>query len=280
MIIVQLAGGTGNQMFQYAAGRALAERVQAPLRVDVGAFATRSPAVTPRHYALSPFSAAPGIATPSELRVFRLRARLGLASQLVERGRFYDPAFEQAGKYTYLIGHWHTERYFASLAPLIRQAFTVRQPPNPRSAALLEKICRPGTVSVHVRRGDYITNTVAAMHHGVLSLEYYARAAALMLEKIPQPHFYVFSDEPHWAKEALRLPGPMSVIDLHGPDEGHEDLRLMRACHHHIIANSSFSWWGAWLSEYQDKIVIAPRQWFRSAEVDTHDFCPAEWIRL
>lgn len=280
MILVQLLGGLGNQMFQYAAGRALAARHATKLLLDVTALQVSESSNTPRHYALGPFTINASIATTTMLRAFAVRRHLHLAKRIQERGHNYNPDFAQAGPYAALFGYWQSELYFNAIEPVIRREFTVRTPPSPRDAALLEEIGAVNAVSVHIRRGDYVSSAATNAFHGLLPLDYYARAADLITEQVTKPHFYAFSDEPDWVREHIRLNGPMTIIDHHGPDEAHEDLRLMSACQYHIIANSSFSWWGAWLSVCPGKVVIAPRQWFRATDIDTSDVCPPEWIRL
>lgn len=280
MILVQLLGGLGNQMFQYAAGRALAERHGVPLKLNVSALHNFNPTDTPRRYALEPFAIEAPLATTAELRTFSARRRLHLAHRLQEQGTAFNQAFMYAGPRTALIGYWQSERYFADIAPTVRREFTIRAAPSARDESLLNEIRSLDAVSVHIRRGDYVTNATINALHGLLPPSYYQEAAAGLADQIAAPHFYIFSDDPAWAREHLTLPGPITVIDHHGPDDACEDLRLMCACKYHIVANSSFSWWGAWLSERPGKIVVAPRQWFRSPDVDASDICPPEWIRL
>ncbi|MFN8379623.1 MAG: alpha-1,2-fucosyltransferase [Anaerolineae bacterium] len=280
LIFVQLLGGLGNQMFQYAAGRALAERHRVPLRMDLRQFEDRRSTNTPRRYALAPFSINASVASSSELIANTLQRWLRIASVLRERGHAFNPQLTNAGPRTLLVGYWQSERYFSAIAPIIRREFTVRSLPSAKDASLLIEMGQSHAVSVHVRRGDYVSNAAANAFHGLMPLNYYHEAATHILRNDPDARFYVFSDDPAWAREYLNLPGKTTIVDHHGPDDGHEDLRLMRACQHHIIANSSFSWWGAWLSERPGKQVIAPRQWFRDLSIDTSDLCPPEWIRL
>ena len=280
MIYVQLLGGLGNQMFQYAAGRALAHRHDVPLRMDVRSLGNRRGVDTPRPYSLQAYALEGTIASSAELRRFQWRRLLGRAVRMREQGFPYNPSFEHAGSETYLEGYWQSERYFADIASIIRREFTVCAPPSELDSALLDQMADQSAISVHIRRGDYVSRPAASAFHGVMPLDYYQEAAGQLVARVCDPSFFVFSDDPIWARDNLKLPGPMTMVDHHGPHDAHQDMRLMRACKHHIIANSSFSWWGAWLSENPDKIVVAPRQWFRESSVDTSDLCPPAWIRL
>ena len=135
-------------------------------------------------------------------------------------------------------------------------------------------------MSLHIRRGDYVSNAKIAGVHGTIALDYYARAAALIAERAGgDPVFFVFSDDPAWAAANLTLGWPTRIVDHNGA-RASEDLRLMAACRHHIIANSSFSWWGAWLSPAADKTVVAPQPWFRDPALDDSTIVPQGWIRL
>lgn len=280
MILVQLLGGLGNQMFQYAAGRALAYRTGTQLLLDVRTLHHYQAGVTPRHYSLDAFSITGAVASRRVCYMMELRRRLHLTRLLRESSHAYNPEFERVGRNTYLIGYWQSERYFAPVADHIRQELSLSTSPAPASVKMLTEIATSESVSVHVRRGDYAADPSTNAFHGLMPPSYYQRAAEALLNDTNHPHFFVFSDEPSWARQHIHLPGPTTFVDLHGPDEPHEDLRLMSACQHHIIANSSFSWWGAWLANRPGKRVFAPIKWFQDASVDTSDVCPPEWIRL
>ena len=130
---------------------------------------------------------------------------------------------------------------------------------------------------MHIRRGDYISNPQTSRLHNICSLDYYVEASRQLTSLVADPHFYIFSDDPVWARDNLRLSHPMTVVDHNPTSEAHEDLRLMSLCRHHIIANSSFSWWGAWLVDVPDKLVFAPAKWFENYAHDIQDFVPPRW---
>jgi len=135
-------------------------------------------------------------------------------------------------------------------------------------------------VSLHIRRGDYVSNRSTLEIHGVLGIDYYVRALNLMEEKVKEPQIFVFSDDIPWARDNLKTNLPLQFIDHNGVEKNYEDLRLMSNCKNHIIANSSFSWWGAWLSSNSEKIVITPMNWFNQSNMDTRDLIPVSWYRI
>jgi len=289
VIIVRLTGGLGNQMFQYAAARRLAHVNASPLELDLSHFG-RNPA---RTYALAPFNLQASIASLDEVAWFNGREKIRRLKYLVysfhprlhwqwvmQRSLYFDPTILNLKGNVYLDGAWQSEKYFADLAPILRQELVVRSEPDEVNRALSEQIHSVESVSLHIRRGDYATNPTTRRVHGLCSLDYYRSAVRWMGERVSQPQFFVFSDDPEWARENLQLDYPTTFVSHNGADKHYEDLRLMSQCRHHIIANSSFSWWGAWLSAYPQKIVIAPRQWFQEFEYDIGDIIPAAWHLL
>ncbi len=137
----------------------------------------------------------------------------------------------------------------------------------------------PTAVSVHVRRGDYASNPETNRFHGTCSLEYYSDAFAVICDRVDNPTFFVFSDDPAWTRTNIRPPGK-TVYVTHNGSAAVEDMRLMSHCVHHIIANSSFSWWAAWLSSSENKIVVSPEQWLATGSAPVKDLIPKEWIRV
>jgi hypothetical protein len=179
----------------------------------------------------------------------------------------------------YLAGYWQSEKYFKEIEDIIRRDFCLKSEPGPENAAMADEIKGVPSVCVHVRRTDYVTDPRTNQHHGTCSPEYYRNAACLVGSQVSNPHFFVFSDEPDWARANLELPVPTTFVTHNGSEKGYEDLRLMALCQHYIIANSSFSWWGAWLGN-SGGIVVAPKRWFNTEGRDTRDLIPAGWARL
>lgn len=288
MVIVRLNGGLGNQMFQYAAGRALADRLGAELLLDTRAFegTLALNAYTRRTYALSPFKLRARLAAASELKdwpvwVVEIGTRLALARPLFRRWHFqsgigYDPSILALREPVCLVGYWQSERYFIGIGDKIRADFTLAQPVCGENARLLELARAAVSVGLHVRRGDFVSLTDAAQVHGLCSIEYYRHAISRVRKHCPECRFLVFSDDPQWARTELPLDSSAEFVA--GNDATPEqDLALMSACKHHIIANSSFSWWAAWLGYNPEQIVIAPSPWYASPKLDARDLAVARW---
>lgn len=291
-MIVNIIGGLGNQMFQYAAGRALALERGIPLRLDISGFA---------NYGLHQgFELQRVFACPAEIAgAQEIKEILGWQSSLLMRRLLAKPAmslFRHPGLVvephfhywqgikevpadSYLIGYWQSERYFRDAAQTIRDDFTFRIPMSSRNAALAEQIRQANAVSLHVRRGDYVKNLKTAATHGLCSLDYYRAAIRYIAERADHPTFFVFSDDMPWVREHLNIEYPCIYVDHNQGAESHNDMRLMSLCDHHIIANSSFSWWGAWLNPKADKMVVAPERWFAN-QTDVRDLLPPNWVRL
>ena len=198
-----------------------------------------------------------------------------------EKGFAFDPNIQEIQGDVYLEGYWQSERYFVEVAELIQNEFTMKEPFGEVSATMADLMAQRESVSIHIRRGDYVSSPSTNRFHGLCSFEYYFDAVARMAKTIHEPHFFVFSDDPEWgARKPGTLRYPTSFISHNGPIKDYEDLCLLARCKHHIIANSSFSWWGAWLSPNPDKIIFAPRKWFNDNTIDTRDLIPTSWIAI
>lgn len=284
-VVVRLMGGLGNQMFQYAAGRTLAARLGVTLVLDIA----DCQADPRRRYELDRLQTVCRIADFDIRGCFSKRA--GLLSRVAKRilsrldprvyrepGFSYDPGVRMLAAPVYLDGYWQSEKYFSDIADTLRREFTPAEPLSEANAALARRIGAENAVSLHVRRGDYVSDPTTAAFHGLCSLDYYRRAVDHVSRAVADPHFYLFSDDPDWVRKNLSLGHPCTVVDGN-PDNGVADMALMRTCSHHIIANSSFSWWGAWLGQNPGKIVVAPGHWFKEPR-DTRDLIPEQWVTL
>jgi hypothetical protein len=292
LVIVKLLGGLGNQMFQYATGRAVAIRLGTALLLDTSAFEQYDL----RRYELGAFAIEARVATSNDLA--RAGGNPALPSWLRRLGRVAGltrpAALYKEAAFTYeenilhvcapvhLDGYWQSERYFLDVAGKLRKEFTLTQPLDEANLRILDKIRDPVSqaVSLHIRRGDYVSNAHTAQFHGVCTLDYYRSAVDLISARVSNPHFFVFSDDPDWVRDNLSLDHLMTVVAVNSADRGVLDMTLMMSCRHHVIANSSFSWWGAWLNPHEDKIVVAPKRWFSGASLDTRDLIPSSWVRL
>ncbi|HVF67309.1 MAG TPA: alpha-1,2-fucosyltransferase [Pyrinomonadaceae bacterium] len=288
MVITKLIGGLGNQFFQYAVGRALSVKNGVPLKLDVSAYESYKL----RRYSLSHFNVVEEIASPDEIerfrrpgpnRLVRLGLRLGVLpdslrfTTVVERGFPFDPEVLSARGNVYLEGYWQSEKYFKEIEDVIRRELTVKHEPDPVNAEVGRAITGADSVCVHVRRGDYVENPEMSKIYEQCTPDYYHAAARELAKSVAAPHFFVFSDDPRWARENLEFNHPVTYVDHNGGGKDYEDLRLMSLCKHFVIANSSFSWWGAWLGSDPRKVVFAPKAWFRTREHDTRDLIPDAW---
>jgi hypothetical protein len=278
MIYVKLSGGLGNQMFQYAAARALSLRLRTELLLDISWFKHNSKtAISPRSYELGVFTV--------EAKKYdgqSVISKLFIKKHTVFQEKYfqYNSDILEVSENTLLEGYWQSEKYFEDKAGEIRKDFTFNSKPTSQNYSLLREIqMNKNSISLHVRRGDYVSDKKTNQVHGLAGIDYYSRALDLISEKIREPHYYIFSDDPGWCKNNLNLKSPATFIEHNVGTSSFEDMRLMSACYHNIIANSSFSWWGAWLNANQTKTVIAPKDWFNNA-VDTSDLIPKTWIRL
>lgn len=289
MVITNILGGLGNQMFQYAVGRALSIKYGNNLLLDVSGF---------ENYGLHHgnelqriFNCKTEIASKVDVRrvlgwqslsfVQRLVLRSSMkkfrCTQFVVEPHFhYWSGIKNLTGCCYLHGYWQSENYFVDVATQIREDFTFKLPMQLNNAKLAVHINNVNAVSVHVRRGDYVNNTAT---YALCSSDYYKAAIKYISERVEQPYLYIFSDDISWVKNNLKIDLPHQYVDHNYGEESYNDMRLMSLCKHHIIANSSFSWWGAWLNSSTDKIVVAPQRWF-AIDTDVSDLLPLNWVSV
>ncbi len=279
-------------MFQYAAGRALALTNYQSLLLDLSDFTgyrLHHGFELSRVFSLVATKAEPS--TTHELLGWRENY---LARKILRRRQFswlrgekfvvephfnYWPDIVNVNGDCYLYGYWQSERYFKAFEAIIRQDFIFREPLQEQNAELALDMATKQAVSLHIRRGDYVSDSKNHNIMSVCDLEYYRLAINYIATQVEQPVFYLFSDDMAWVKQSLPMEFPCVYVEHNSGAESYKDMQLMSLCRHHIIANSSFSWWGAWLNAKPEKIVIAPKHWFRNGNDDA-DLIPDEWIRL
>ncbi len=304
MIITRLQGGLGNQMFQYAAGLALAEHRRTVLKLDVSWFREYAEYEAHNRYALSCFNITEQFATQEEIdrvagvKLTRVeRGSIALAERLhfyryarrhaapanthYEDSAGFSPAFYDQPDNTYLYGMWQSEDYFAPVANFLRLHFSFRYPPQPSVCAMAERIRTAGpSVAVHFRRGDYVRNPTFNQSIGVLPLDYYDRAIALVRQREPNATLYIFSDDIDGIEREFRPPGPHVFVRATQPWHAFDKIRLMSLCQHAIISNSTFAWWSAWLNPSPTKLVIAPKSWRSQDPNSWRSAIPSSWTVL
>ncbi len=287
MIIVKITGGLGNQMFQYALGRALSLKLNCELVLDVSFYPNQSL----RKYELSKFNIQARLASDKEICnagagdgfVSRLIRKLGLTSLLYPRyikeleSIKYLKAVDDCTPGCYLNGYWQNPRYFENFKKQLSEDFTPLLLVSEQAQAWLQKIKAENSVSLHVRRGDYVQNAHTNTVHGTCTVEYYKRAVEHIQQQTDSPRFFLFSDDIDWCKENLGFIENACFVD--DTKTAIDDLSLMSACQYSIIANSTFSWWGAWLNT-GDGMKIAPRNWFSSFDRNSKGIYPRLWLTL
>jgi hypothetical protein len=295
MIIVKLQGGLGNQMFQYAAGRALAIRKNTTLKFDLTYLLDRSPALNIifRDYDLDVF---PNIQVPvatnkeclslthtlsNKFLTQVVKKTIGIKSYFREKKFSYDSNFKMLPSNVYIDGFWQSEKYFHDKKETIRRDFAFAPLSLEKNYQLADKINTTNSVCLNVRRGDFVSDPVSSSVLGFKGPEYIHKAVQAIEQRVSNPHFYIFSDDIDWCKEHIRLEHPVTIVDHHQAGRKFADyLQLMSSCKHLIIPNSSFAWWAAWLNSNPDKIVVAPLLWFNDTTFDTKDLIPDSWIKI
>jgi hypothetical protein len=295
MIIVKLMGGLGNQMFQYAFGKALAIRNNTELKLDITFLQDRTfkENFTYRDFELDVFKIKAEIASARDIEEFK-KISSGRIRNLIPlflpffRHHIYlrEPHFQffrralNAPENTYADGYWQSEKYFQSVRKELLNEFAPAKALSADTIDFERQIKATNSVSIHVRRGDYVTNKHTNQYHGTCNDKYYFRAIKLISHKISNPEFFVFSDEPEWFKNNVHSDYPVNFVTHNAGSKAFEDNYLMSLCKHNIVANSSFSWWGAWLNQNQHKTVIAPEKWFNDSSKNTKDLLPETWLKI
>jgi hypothetical protein len=293
MIIVQLTGGLGNQLFQYAAAKSLSLYHNVPLLLDCSSFYREEIAEleVPRDFELYQFEGVKEkIITPEELAsTIDLKNEKSFLSKILPPHRrqiytcpffHYDRNFFKSRKTVYLKGGWQSEKYFSNYKDTLFQSLQLKpdviSPVREKARQIKEK----QTVGVHIRRGDYLRMQIIFEWHGVMSKDYYARGFESIHKLRGDFSVLYFTDDPEWVQKELIPVMDGEIVSSTTSQNHFQDFYLLRCCHNNIIANSSFSWWAAWLNPNPDKMVIAPKNWFNKGPKDTQDLLPANWVQL
>lgn len=296
MIIVALYGGLGNQMFQYACGKAVSKKLQVELKLDISLLKDPNPTsdLYPNNYELDVFNIPEQIATIKEVRKYvpNLRDASFLLKKLYKfrRALTNRVLFNETTKFcfnnkvtsikdnTYLYGYFQTEKYFENIRKELINTFSIPVDIDPSNQSLINEIKQNNSISIHVRRGDYL----GSKHELLDSLNYYSKAIEIIKTKVEKPVFYIFSDDISWVEENFEQLEINKFLVRNNTQKSYLDMLIMSQCKHNICANSTFSWWAAWLNTNPEKIVISPKKWFNNGEFATSKFelIPANWLQL
>ncbi len=295
MIVASITDRLGNQLFQYAAARGIAEKNNTVVKIDRRYYGFQAPKGF--RYELGAFNIPQDFVTKSEIREYtgmsdhllhKVIRRVNRQHQVnnnnyIYQEKFfqYDEAVNHQGDKMYLRGYWQSFRYFQHIGEKIRKEFSPRLPVNRTEDPFASQILNSNAVCISVRRGDHFTNKVIGNKYGLVDKSYYDKGLKIISAKEKDIVLYIFSDDIEWCMANLDFAYP-TVFVKHSFKEPRVDyyLQLMAMCRHFIIPVSTFPWWGAWLSSHENKIVIAPRIWFTDPSINTNDLFPEEWIRL
>ena len=283
MIITILEGGLGNQLFQYAIGRHLSIKNNDRLVIDASVYLIDKL----RHYDLNRYNIKAEVgniaicffARVAKNIIPKIEKKITFPIKYVKEQNtyFHKKIFSIKGN-VILGGYWQSEKYFLNIKDIIYEDLILLSTLDKENKNMLQRINNSNSVCLHVRRTDYVSDSPLQKFHANLAQDYYNKAIGSICNQISDPEFFIFSDEPEWCKRNVFTDRPHTYVDINGPDKAPEDLRLMSACKHFIIANSSFSWWAAWLAEKAGTIIIAPKRWYR--EKDEGDIVPKRWLRM
>jgi hypothetical protein len=295
MILIELSGGLGNQMFQYAFGYVLASKNNTILKIDNDFFNKKEKKLshTPRNFELYIFNNSYVFANSKEISSFdnlslrnKFKKKLGFSYPKIYQEKLFNfqPHLLTIKSNAFVKGYFQSYKYFEGFEKKIKKIFYLSENTlDEVSKKILVDIKCTTTISIHLRRGDYVSDTLIQQIHGNCSMEYYTKAINFIASKIMNNTLVFFSDDIEWVESQFEnLPFSKIFVNHNFGVDSWRDLFLMKSCNHNIIANSSFSWWAAWLNENPNKIVVAPKKWFAISEDDrnTNDLIPPQWIRL
>lgn len=292
MIIIRLSGGLGNQLFQYSFGRYLSIKLETELKFDIQ-LNTSASDFTPRLLGLSKYNTNLCLASKKEInryKIFnggylsRIERKLSQTFPFLNKKYIIEKPFEIVDTDLffddcYYDGYWQSENYFKSIADIIRSDLQLKLDLDVKNNCMAEEISKSISVSLHIRRGDYISVNSNSKIFSICTLQYYQKAIEFFNLKFGSPIFYIFSDDIKWVKERFQGDA-FRIVDMNQGNP-HADLYLMSLCKHNIIANSSFSWWGAWLNNNKDKKVVSPEKWYNDKIMNSKavfSLIPESWI--
>ncbi len=301
MIITKINGGLGNQMFQYALGRHLSLHLKTELMFDTSALGVDwGHNHTVRYYGLDNFSINGKIADTKDIKGFKIlssdsrnlfkramreasryivsRRPISKRKYVLEPHFYFSPEIFNIKDGAYLEGFWQSEKYFKDIRETLLTDFKLKDGFSPAGASFAQEMANTESVALHIRRGDAVHNPRGHSFHGFCPNEYYEQGVEEIAKKKGKNlTIFIFSDEIAWVKENLKLPYPTRYVSAPNMKD-YEELILISKAKHQVISNSTYSWWGAWLNNNPEKIVVAPKKFFANPSLDTRDIYPQSWL--
>ena len=295
MIISQISGGLGNQLFQYALGRHIALKYNTDLKLDLDIYKNPIEGLTLRVFELNNLNLNCQIASQDEIRKIKRADLKGIFKSIYwrtqtikpyyrknfikEKSHAFDKNILKCPDNSYIEGYWQSEKYFSSIRNILLKELQPKSFQSIHENSFYNKIINSNAISVHIRRGDYISNPVHKDIYKTIPIDYYHSAMLLYTKKIENPIFFIFSDDFEWVKSFFNNNNNnITFVEI---ENAVTCMYLMSVCKHNIIANSSFSWWGAWLNQNENKIVISPSEWFTSnSGINAADLISENWIKI
>jgi hypothetical protein len=275
MIVVKIKGGLGNQMFQYAIAKAFSLELKRKFKLDISIFEWYKL----HNYGLHNFNIQPQFYIPvskRRLKIIKLFNKIVSYNEDFHQFNYNPNLIHSKFDRIFLEGYFQSQKYFIKYEDEIRKDFQIVTPLKQQTSEMVELMQSVNAVSIHFRRGDYVGNVV----HETDKTDYYKEAMKIIESKVENPVYFLFSDDIPWVKENFTTNFDTHYVDFNDASTNFEDIKLMSSCKHNIMANSSFSWWGAWLNTNSTKIVIAPKLWFNDPKINTSDVIPESWIQL
>jgi hypothetical protein len=288
MIVAFLTDRLGNQLFQYAAAKALAVRNNTIVKIDKRYYDDYAPAGFA--YELDSFCVPQQFLGREEVKkytwesdsiLYRTIRKIYPKRTYFEKSFEYDKQFEYLTGTVYLRGFWQSYKYFAAIEDIIRQEFRFKTIVDHENDAFAKDILTSESVCLSIRRGDHVTNPKIGNTFGSCGPSYYKQGLNILEQGGKKLKLFIFSDDIEWCRKNLDFSHPMVFVQHNFSDSRYDYyLQLMSLCKHFIIPVSTFPWWGAWLSTYAEKTVISPKIWFNDPKINTQDLCPPDWIRI
>jgi hypothetical protein len=289
MIIVKLQGGLGNQLFQYSLGKSLELSENRKVYFDVSSF-NHSPNLTSREFVLEKLGLKVDLLPKNVASIITFINRLLFKLNITFKSNFFSISYcENSFQYIPIVvknkliifdGYWQSPMYFESISNDLTKLFYSIDRISNSGQNLISNLKSKSTVAIHIRRGDYISNTETYDFHGICDLDYYYSAIDFIESKNNIDTYIIFTDDIEWVQNNFSIGNRIFIYGCNYAENDIDEFLMMASVSHNIIANSTFSWWSAFINPNPEKIVIAPKKWFSDLSINVEDLFPTNWVRL